>query len=366
MQNSKMHNRLYIICGKKKECHLHCSEGQMNRLDLFHVLVAVLLGVIAPAQSFSSRQAVEPRGTSTQLMMAGFGAPSTRKQNKKMKASKQALFDVNASVNRLEKKYDEMMLAAAKRIAKEDEDPRWIDDNFSEDQKTVTSEFMIAARSNSRKGIDDWVPIAQLCVNYPESSYHDEENSKDVLQTAISLYCRELSHVAVTGAPLFSSVARNDMQYSIEPVDSFFKYVYEQVVEENGQKKGMDKAEARRVLELEGGDATDKSQIKKAYRRLAFQLHPDRLEDTDDKKKAAARFESVQAAYEALNSGVRESGKSWYESLGGRGRTDFSRIVLIPLSDASERMKKKQIEGAIMGLDPELVQLFVTRHLRSE
>ncbi|CAJ1960059.1 unnamed protein product [Cylindrotheca closterium] len=310
---------------------------------------------------------IDTRDTSMQLM-GGFGAPTASKQNnnKKKKGIKQAPFDLSASVVRLEKKYDVMMLASAKRLAKQDEDPRWTSETDAEDQDTITSEFMIAARSSSKKGIDDWVPIAQLCVSYPESSYHDEENSKDVLQTAVSSYCREISHVAGMGAPLFSSVARNDMQYSAEPIDSFFKHVYEQVVEENSKTKGMSKSEARNILGLEGEDGNDKSQIKKAYRNLSFKLHPDRLDDNSDAEAAASRFESVQAAYEALSSGVRESGKSWYESLGGRARTDFSRIDLLSLSHATANMEKKQIRGGIMGLDPDLAQLFVARHLRSE
>lgn len=330
----------------------------------FDVLAITVLNIVAFVDSFTPTS-IDARESSTQLMLAGFGATATTKQNKKKKTSKQAPFDVNASVNRLEKKYDELMLSSAKRLAKQDEDPRWMGENDEEEQATITSEFMIAARSGSKKGIDDWVPIAQLCINYPESSYHDEENSRDVLQTAISSYCREISHVAAMGAPLFSSVARNDVQYSAEPVDSFFKHVYEQVVEENRKKKGMTKTEAKRVLGLEGEDGSDKAQIRKAYRALSFELHPDRLDGSDDLEEAAARFETVQSAYEALTSGLRESGKSWYESLGGRARTDFSRIDLMPLSDATERMNTKKIRGAIIGLDPELVQLFVARNLRS-
>ncbi|KAL3945626.1 MAG: hypothetical protein SGBAC_000282 [Bacillariaceae sp.] len=331
------------------------------------LLVIVLLNVTTLVKSFTSPQTINARGASTQLM-AGFGAATASKQktSKNKKGSKQAPFDVNASVSRLEKKYDVMMLASAKRIAKQDEDPRFMSQKDEKDQDTITSEYMIAARSSSKKGINDWVPIAQFCVAYPESSYHDEDNSQDVLQTAVSSYCREISHVAGMGAPLFSSVARNDMQYSAEPVDSFFKHVYEQVVEDSGEKKGLSKSEARNILGLGGEDGSDKSQIKKAYRNLSFKLHPDRLDDNADAEAAAARFESVQAAYEALNSGLRESGKSWYESLGGRARTDFSRINLQSLSDSTTQMEKKQIKGGMMGLDPDLVQLFVARHLRSE
>ena len=174
---------------------------------------------------------VQLRGEKTSngvLHMAGFGTKAPKKKKKKA-TSKQPSFDINASISRLEKRYDELMLASAKQMAKADEDPRWAASDSETKEDIITSEYMIAARASSKKGVNDWVPICQICIAYPESEYQPE--SKAILEAAVSSYCREISHVAIQGAQVFSTVARNDMEYGIEPVDSFFKYVYESVVE---------------------------------------------------------------------------------------------------------------------------------------
>eukprot|EP00980_Cylindrotheca_fusiformis_P031753 scaffold26900_cov117-Cylindrotheca_fusiformis.AAC.3 len=326
------------------------------------MFAAVLLVVLCyPAQSFVPSRTLPCK---TELW-AGFGATKSQPKNKKKK-SKNLSFDVSASIVRLEKKYEKMTLASAKKIAKGEADPRWASDEEAEHEEHITSEFVVAARAPTKQGVHDWVPIAQLCVAYPESSYHGDESNKEILQTAVSTYCREISHVAGMGAQMFSSVARNDMQYSVEPLDSFFKHVYERVVEENNDKKTLSKAEARSILGLEKETEVDKTRIKQAYRKLSFALHPDRLDTSADVEEAATRYANVQAAYETLTSGVRENGKSWYESLGGRARTDFHRIDLLSLSDAQAKMEAQRIQGSLMGLDGDLVQSFVARHLRSE
>jgi hypothetical protein len=322
------------------------------------VIALVSVGLLScHVQSFAPTRLLP---TETKLM-AGFGATTSSPKNKNKKA-KNAPFDVNASLARLEKKYRAMMLASNKQLAKKDEEPR----SVSAEEETITSEFVIAARAMSQQGLHDWVPIAQLCVSYPESNYHETEISKEISQAAVSAYCREISLAAGMGAPMFSSVARNEMEYGVEPLDSFFKHVYEKLVEENKEKKTMPKGEARSILGLENETDLDKAKIKQAYRTLSFSLHPDRLGESDDREEAAVRFENVKTAYEMLTQGVREAGKSWYETLGGRARTEFHQINLLSLSDAQVKMEEKRIQGSIMGLDTDLVQSFVARNLRSE
>ncbi|KAG7357416.1 chaperone protein DnaJ [Nitzschia inconspicua] len=195
---------------------------------------------------------------------------------------------------------------------------------------------------------------------------------------------RELSHVASFGAPVFSKIARNQLQYSVESVDSFRKFVYDEVVEGKAKQKQdevMTKAEARETLGLinnininnntttNGASDISKSEIKQAYRKLSFDLHPDRFQGTPEECEAAAhQFSKVKIAYETLSSDVRGlDGISWYESLGGRARTGFvGPINLLPLAAAQEHLSRHKAEGAICGLDPVLVQSFVARHLRSE
>ena len=99
--------------------------------------------------------------------------------------------------------------------------------------------------------------FAQLCLKRPEN-LSNEGASDEMVQTAISTVCRELSHLACMGAPIFSKIARNDLQYSVESVDSFHKYVYDEVVEGKANKspdQAMTKAQARKTLSI-GEDAT--------------------------------------------------------------------------------------------------------------
>jgi hypothetical protein len=285
-----------------------------------------------------------------------------------------APFDVNASMLRLEKRYEELQKISAKSIAKDEakdeEDPRWASDVEEEDEDRMTLEYVIAARADSKGAVRDWVPIAQLCVQRPENEY---DNTKEILQEAVSAYCRELSFTASSSAPVFSTVARNVMQYGVEPLDSFHKHVYESVVEQSGgadKTDSMTKSTAKDVLGLDASpEATiEKSDIKQAYRKLAFQLHPDRFEGTEEEcKDAALAYGRVQLAFDTLSSGVREEGSSWYQSLGGKARTEFvGPVNLLPLSAAQAQMERRGVEAAITGLDPELVQSFVVRNLGSQ
>jgi hypothetical protein len=304
--------------------------------------------------------------------MGGAGAVKKKGGKKSKKPSSSVTkaatpFNVNSSLLRMEKKYDELLLNAAKELQKE-EDEHFR--NSSSHTPMMTSEYVIAARSVSKRSVPDWVPIAQLCLARPESEY--EEGASDAMvQSAISAFCRELSHVAANGAPVFATIARNELQYSVESVESFHKHVYDEVVDGNANKnqdETMRKVEARQILGLDS-TTTEKTEIKQAYRKLSFELHPDRFKGTPEEcEEAKIRFSKVKLAYETLSSGVRgEEGISWYESLGGRARTGFvGPIDLLPLAAAQEHMRSRNAAGAIVGLEPPLVQSFVARHLRSE
>jgi hypothetical protein len=345
-----------------------------------HLSLLLFIWISPAVRAFVVPQGIQPTDSShVRLMMAvgkgmgmGMGATKTpkNKNGKKGGAKTSSSFNVNASMLRLEKQYDEIMLASAKQLAKKDkeEDPRWASD--TNDNK-ITREYVVAARAATKQGgIRDWVPIAQLCLARPENEY-DDTSSEEIIQNVISSYCRELSYVAAFGAPVFSKVARNDVQYSVEPMDSFQKFVYDSVVK-GGSDQDISKAEARKTLGLEktNDDAMiEKSAIKQAYRQMSFQLHPDRFEGTPEEcEEAKERFARVKLSYETLNSGVRaDDGSSWYESLGGRARTEFvGPVNLLPLAVAEEQMERKKVEGALCGLDRDLIQSFVARNLRSE
>jgi DnaJ-domain-containing protein 1 len=295
------------------------------------------------------------------------GGMATKKKAKKGKsASENAPFNVNASLMRLEKRYDELSLADAKRLQQDEDSP---DD-------LVTTEYIVTARvlSKSQKSsVPDWVPIAQLCMARTMADAHASEGASDpAINAAVSLYCRELSLAAAFGAPVFQSVARNEMEYAVENMDSFHKHVYEVVIngknEDAKNENVMTKVDARTVLKLEE-ESVDKSVLKQAYRKLSFALHPDRFVGSDkteeEIKAASAEFGRVKLAYETLSSGVRDEGKSWYESLGGRARTDFAGpLSLLSLAGAQSTIDAMGVQSALIQLDPKMVAQFLVRARR--
>lgn len=310
-----------------------------------------------------TRLAESTRKQSVALQAAGMGMAVAPKKNGKKK--KNAPFDVNASLMRLEKRYDEILRANAKAIQS--------DDDVDQDD-IATTEYIIAARSakaSDAKSVADWVPVAQICIARPLRDAESSEGvADDSVQAVVSHYCREIFHAATLGSPMFRSLPRNEIQYSVETLDSFHKHVYETIVDrkkESNKVEGeaMSKIEARVVLKLED-DVDDMSIIKQAYRSLSFELHPDRLVMKDmcpeEVRSASKEYARVKLAFETLSSGVRKNQGSWYESLGGRARTDFLPISLMSLEKAKDYMRRVKMESAVVGLDSEIIQTFVIRN----
>ena len=125
----------------------------------------------------------------------------------------------------------------------------------------------------------------------------------------------------------------------------------------------MTKVAARQVLGVEEG--CDTSDLKRAYRRLSFEYHPDRLDES--KSNGEVNFEQIKLAYETLSSGVRgQEGVSWYESLGGKDRTEFNGPVsLISRAVAEELLGQNEVSCGVVGIESDVVQSFVARNLRS-
>lgn len=320
---------------------------------------------------------------STCLFMAGMGMGTSISKKSKgggKKNSSGSSFDVAKSCLKSEKLYDQLLKEQAK-VQRED------GENF----EYITSEYMVTARikPDSLKDINvpgansvsDWVPVAQLClkrhVEEPGFDLHTRDCQR--VLTAVSYYCREIHYLATLGASIFKSIPRNAIEYGVEPIDSFYKFVYEDIIE--GKNQGgnndntMTKMEARKVLELEEG-CNDLGIIKNSYKKLTFKLHPDRFIGKDlseeERKQTAADFAKVKLAYESLTSGFRadsgvsnnnSSRRSWYESLGGRARTEFSgHLQLLPLENAKTAFASEKYEAAVAGLISDTVMAFVTRN----
>lgn len=282
----------------------------------------------------------------------GMAKPKTNKKGTSSKSTSTSTtpFDVNASLIRLEKLYDELTTAHAKTLQKET-----IDEN-----DIVISEYVVAVRSPKM----DWVPVAQLLTARRQL----DADTDLPIDAVVSLYCRELYLSATMGSRVFQSIPRQQLQYSVEPTDCFFKHVYEIAVEgkhddDTDTDHVMTKTTARQVLQVEAGD--ELSTIKQQYRSRSFALHPDRLANDlshEEREAKMSEFARVKQAYETLlSAGLRHQDASWYESLGGRARTDFRFVNLQPIAEAQQIVKSHGIQTALIGLSPSLVQNFVAR-----
>jgi len=371
-----------------------------NRIHLTAAIAALFVCVGPLVESFvlPNGQSFAPRTTSSQQqkeqptfvlsaagMGMGMGSPTKNKKKNKKGSKKNksssgggrgdaAPFNANASLMRMEKVYDEMAKADAKAMQNNSSE------NYQGDDK-VMSEYIIAARAptvKDAKAASDWVPVAQMAMVRPYAVARASEavSSDDNIKAVVSQYCREIGQSAMLGAPVFKSIPRNAIEYSVESTESFYKHVYDVVIEGKNEDANNDqvmtKAEARKVLELDANDvdANDVSAIKRSYRKLSMKLHPDRfvgVERTEEEIKASSdQFAQVKLAYETMSSGVRSAdgkGMSWYESLGGRERTEFYGPIPLMARDLSKTiMDRHQVQSAIVGLDPELVHSFVARN----
>ena len=287
-----------------------------------------------------------------------------------------APFDAAASLLRNERLYDEICRTAFKEIESEY-------DSFD----SITTEYLITARSTSATApaaVSDWVPVSQIVIVRPITDTSHDAEHKETIRSAVSEFCRESFCAASISAPVFKQIPRNEVEYGAEPLDSFHRYVYDDVIEgksstgTSGAKgdEAMTKAGARTALQLEEG-VTDARDIKSAYRKRTFALHPDRFIGVDrteeERIEAAKEFASVKIAYEVLSSGVRgasangdgPNGKrsSWYESLGGKARMEFyGPIDLLPINAAKKILEGLGCKSAIVGLSPDLSQAFVVRN----
>ena len=295
-------------------------------------------------------------------------------------------YDVAKAMIKSEKRYEEIMSASTKAL--------YSDDDYSGNVGFITTEYIVTApctpgatlakkeSGGSLAAASDWIPVAQICVVRTVASEEAVDGMHPSVRAAVSHYRRENNYAATLAAPALKFLPREILQYGVEPLDSFVKYVYEDVVEGkaaesfsngdgSGEKVDMTKSKAREILGLEVA-CRDASVIKQAYKKQSMMSHPDRFVNSDKTKEeideTSQRFALVKMAYEALNSGVRSgdvggngaSSHSWYEALGGKSRTEFAG-PLEPLS-GGEGPRDGAIGSAVVGLDPELTMSLVARN----
>jgi hypothetical protein len=299
---------------------------------------------------------------------------------------KKTPFDASSALIRSAKLYEELSLKASKVLAAVENEESYEGDDIDEE---VYSEFLIAAKyvpptqedcnyPPGSAGLSDWVPVAQLCLIRNRSTL---SSTKMQLHNAVSTYCREIYHAAQTVAPIFNNIPRPHIRYSAEPLDSFFKYVYDNVLSDPSPQQTdevMTKAQARDILGIPLESTNDLSLIKQRYRTLSMQFHPDSAVSTtttvtinqdNDDNDISAKFRQVRLAYDTLCSGIRVTDAtgtttgSFYETLGGKDRTDFLHIPPLISPDQARKDMAETIQSAVIGLDSDTVMAFVTRNL---
>jgi hypothetical protein len=300
---------------------------------------------------------------------------------------KKTPFDASSALIRSAKLYEELSLKASKVLAAVENEENYEGDDIDEE---VYSEFLIAAKyvpptqedcyyPPGSAGLSDWVPVAQLCLIRNRSTL---SSTKMQLHSAVSTYCREIYHAAQTVAPIFNNIPRPHIRYSAEPLDSFFKYVYDNVLSDPSSQQSdevMTKAQARDILGIPLESTNDLSLIKQRYRTLSMQFHPDSAvtttttvtlnQDNDNDDDISAKFRQVRLAYDTLCSGIRVTDAtgtttgSFYETLGGKDRTDFLHIPPLISPDQARKDMAETIQSAVIGLDSDTVMAFVTRNL---
>jgi len=227
------------------------------------------------------------------------------------------------------------------------------------DDGTVMTEWIVAARVREGQPVvpmlTDWVPVATIVALAHEQATHNLAR-----ETVVGQLKKEISECVHLVSASLRSVDRDGLEYALEPVDSFSSHVMD-------RSKYEKHDDLYRDLGLEPG-ATPR-EIKTAYRKIAAQCHPDTFATRPEgQEEAAARLKKAQDAYTILGGGVgTDNEDSWYASLGGRARTDFSG----PLSTKGHTQKRLgqelPLEGggfrlALAPLKPEMAQEFLFRN----
>jgi hypothetical protein len=337
----------------------------MKLLLSFYMLILLLLARVADGFQISAteqtRHTLAPRRPlSTCVNAKSRGGMGMANNNNKKKPAAAASLDLKASLLRHGKKYDELLLLSNKRLDRDKDDLAGDNDDSTstykeddDDEEIITTtEFIITCRHPS---VSDWVPIAQLVIAQSADCH-------DLAQQCLSLYCRELAALASKATSLFQH--RTALVYALEPMDSFHKHVYKMVVESTKDDEGMmSKARAMEVLQLqegEDGSSLNLAHVKKQYRTLSAANHPDRGDDNNGDEYAL-----IQEAFTTLTASgaLRRDGSSWYESLGGRARTDFRPVSLIALEEAKRSVEASSVHkgSAVCAIDRDMVETFVAR-----
>ena len=190
------------------------------------------------------------------------------------------------------------------------------DSSSSAELSESTTKYVVTIRVPGSREFHDWTPIALAALK------QGGRDPKALMPDAIGASCREVLEAGCGAVTSLRKADRPSIEFAYEPLDSFEK-MFDGLLGSGDKKR-----DALETLGLEGDAADEPGAVKKAHRKLMMTLHPDRfVGDDDGAAEAADRMLKVQAAYELLGGGQGSAGDSWYSSVGGKARVDFSGAV---------------------------------------
>ena len=125
---------------------------------------------------------------------------------------------------------------------------------------------------------------------------------------------------------LFSNQALNDFRAALEK-DEGFSRAKEGMAKAQKLQKQAGKRDYYKILGVKR--SATKKEIKKAYKALALEWHPDKFTDEEEKKMAEKKFMDIAAAKEVLTDDEKrakyDAGEDPLDPEGGGGDHPFNR-----------------------------------------